>query len=194
MLLLQNPPWAQSASYSAALRESRNPTALQLTGRGDPTARGRGFSYMREEIKKAKEEAAAVKAKDDGTVQGEVQACRMHARCGWARLVCERRAVFAVMLVRVHNPRMVSGIKGLHAPRNLSHIATSRLLLLLSVDMCRWFCVCPMSGTDADLRRLGHKHAGELLMTKFNMSAEEVNALPRWDRIDVIRRWVTLTA
>ena len=71
LLLLQNPPWAQSASYSAALRESRNPTALQLTGRGDPTGRGRGFSYMREEVKKAKEDAAAVKAKDDGTVQGE---------------------------------------------------------------------------------------------------------------------------
>lgn len=68
---LQNPPWAQSASYSAALRESRNPTALQLTGRGDPTGRGRGFSYMREEVKRAKEEAGpAVKAKDDGTITG----------------------------------------------------------------------------------------------------------------------------
>lgn len=44
------------------------------------------------------------------------------------------------------------------------------------------------AGTDADLRRLGHKRAGDLLMTKFGMSAEEVNALARWDRIDVIRR------
>lgn len=43
-------------------------------------------------------------------------------------------------------------------------------------------------GTDADLRRLGHKRAGELLMTKFNMSAEQVAALPRWDRVDAIRR------
>jgi hypothetical protein len=44
------------------------------------------------------------------------------------------------------------------------------------------------AGTDADLRRLGHKRAGELLMNKFNMSKEEVDALPRWDRIDAIRR------
>lgn len=50
--------------------------------------------------------------------------------------------------------------------------------------------VAGTSGTDADLRRLGHKRAGELLMAKFNMSADEVNSLPRWDRIDVIRRQV----
>jgi hypothetical protein len=46
----------------------------------------------------------------------------------------------------------------------------------------------PPPGTDADLRRLPHKRAGELLMTKFGMSAEVVNGLARWDRIDAIRR------
>jgi hypothetical protein len=48
-------------------------------------------------------------------------------------------------------------------------------------------CSC-CAGTDADLRRLGHKRAGELLMSKFNMPKEEVDALARWDRIDAIRR------
>jgi hypothetical protein len=52
------------------------------------------------------------------------------------------------------------------------------------------FCGTCCAGTDADLRRLGHKRAGELLMSKFNMPKEEVDALPRWDRIDAIRRWV----
>jgi len=45
------------------------------------------------------------------------------------------------------------------------------------------------AGTDADLRRLGHKRAGELLMTKFGMDADTVAGLARWDRIDAIRRW-----
>jgi hypothetical protein len=50
--------------------------------------------------------------------------------------------------------------------------------------------VCPIpypTGTDADLRKLPHARAGELLRTKFNMSAEEVDALGRWARIDAIR-------
>jgi hypothetical protein len=46
---------------------------------------------------------------------------------------------------------------------------------------------CP-AGTDADLRRLGHKRAGELLMSKFNMPEAEVGLLARWDRIDAIRK------
>eukprot|EP00879_Flechtneria_rotunda_P031791 GHRR01034762.1.p1 GENE.GHRR01034762.1~~GHRR01034762.1.p1 ORF type:complete len:117 (-),score=28.31 GHRR01034762.1:622-972(-) len=44
------------------------------------------------------------------------------------------------------------------------------------------------AGTGADLRRLGHKRAGELLLTKFNMAPDMVAAMPRWDRIDAIRR------
>jgi hypothetical protein len=70
---LQNPPWQQSAAYHAALRESRNPAVLLLAGRADPTGRGRGFAYTREDPKKAKEEAApppGVKAMGDGTITG----------------------------------------------------------------------------------------------------------------------------
>ena len=47
---------------------------MSLTGRGDPTGRGRGFAFTREDIKKAKEEAApaqGVKAQADGTITGE---------------------------------------------------------------------------------------------------------------------------
>eukprot|EP00775_Hariotina_reticulata_P011322 gene11322-11472_t len=109
-----NPPWAQSAAYHAALRESKNPTALLLMGGGDPTGRGRGFAFTREDLKKGKDDAGTgpgVRAKDDGTI----------------------------------------------------------------------------TGTDADLRRLGHRRAGELLLTKFNMPEETVAQLARWDRIDAIR-------
>jgi hypothetical protein len=42
-------------------------------------------------------------------------------------------------------------------------------------------------GTDADLRKLPHARAGELLRERFNMSEEEVAALGRWARIDAIR-------
>jgi hypothetical protein len=46
---------------------------LLLAGRADPTGRGRGFAYTREDPKKAKEEAApppGVKAMGDGTITG----------------------------------------------------------------------------------------------------------------------------
>jgi len=42
-------------------------------------------------------------------------------------------------------------------------------------------------GTDADLRKLPHARAGELLRTKFGFSQEEVDGLGRWARIDAIR-------
>lgn len=46
------------------------------------------------------------------------------------------------------------------------------------------------TGTDADLRRLGHKRAGDILELKFGMDPATVKDLPRWDRIDAIRRCV----
>jgi hypothetical protein len=71
---LQSTPWAQSSAYQAALvHEGRNPTGLSLVGRGDPTGRGKGFAFIREDPKKAKEEAApppGVKAQADGTITG----------------------------------------------------------------------------------------------------------------------------
>jgi hypothetical protein len=55
-------------------------------------------------------------------------------------------------------------------------------------------CVCTLcavaSGTGADLRRLSHKRAGEILETKFGMDPGVVKDIPRWDRIDAIRRSV----
>lgn len=47
-------------------------------------------------------------------------------------------------------------------------------------------------GTGADLRRLSHKRAGEILETKFGMDPAVVKDIPRWDRIDAIRRSVLL--
>jgi len=72
--LQQNPPWAQTAAYQSSLRDVRNPTAMTLIGRGDPTGRGRGFAFTREDPKKAKEDAAnpqGVKAQADGSITGE---------------------------------------------------------------------------------------------------------------------------
>jgi hypothetical protein len=42
-------PWALSDNFVSALREGRG--RLALSGPGDPTARGFGFSYMRDERK-----------------------------------------------------------------------------------------------------------------------------------------------
>lgn len=39
-------PWALTDNFISALREQRG--SLALTGPGDPTARGDGFSYMKE--------------------------------------------------------------------------------------------------------------------------------------------------
>jgi hypothetical protein len=75
-LPLQNPPWAQSSAYLSALRDTRNPAHLALTGRADPTGRGRGFAFTREDPKKAKDDAApppGVKAQADGTITGKGQ-------------------------------------------------------------------------------------------------------------------------
>lgn len=55
------------------MHEGRNPTGLSLVGRGDPTGRGKGFAFIRDDPKKAKEEAApppGVKAQVDGTITG----------------------------------------------------------------------------------------------------------------------------
>lgn len=57
------------------------------------------------------------------------------------------------------------------------------------IALCKFVHDATRAGTDADLRRLGHKRAGELLMTKFGMDADTVAGLARWDRIDAIRRW-----
>lgn len=72
---LQNTPWAQSQAYQAALVQdtTRNPASLTLVGRGDPTGRGHGFSFIRDDPKKAKEEAAppsGLQAQADGTITG----------------------------------------------------------------------------------------------------------------------------
>ena len=48
------------------------------------------------------------------------------------------------------------------------------------------FVLC--AGTGADLRRLSHKRAGEILETKFGMDPTVVAGIARWDRIDTIRR------
>ena len=48
-LAVQTAPWALTDNFVSAVREGRG--ALALTGPGDPTARGQGFSYMRENIK-----------------------------------------------------------------------------------------------------------------------------------------------
>ncbi|KIY95912.1 Transcription initiation factor TFIID subunit 1 [Monoraphidium neglectum] len=108
-------PWHLSEAYQHVLREGRPGMLLALTGIGDPTGRGRGFSFVREDARRlAREEAKPAEGlarREDGTI----------------------------------------------------------------------------TGTDADLRKLPHARAGELLRTKFNMSAEEVDALGRWARIDAIR-------
>jgi hypothetical protein len=85
---VQNPPWAQAAAYHAALRESKNPTALLLIGGGDPTGRGRGFAFTREEVRKGKDEAGAgpgVRAKDDGTITGEQLVYQQHHQLMYQR-------------------------------------------------------------------------------------------------------------
>lgn len=42
----QGAPWAATDAYVGALREGRG--SLALTGAGDPTGRGRGYSYTRD--------------------------------------------------------------------------------------------------------------------------------------------------
>lgn len=76
---MQNTPWAQSQAYQSALVHdaARNPASLTLVGRGDPTGRGKGFSFIREDPKRAKEEAApppGVTAQADGTITGMTRA------------------------------------------------------------------------------------------------------------------------
>ncbi len=70
-------PWAQTSAYAAALREGRNPVALTLTARGDPSGRGRGFEYIREDQRRPRDEApaAGLKARDDGTITGACEEC-----------------------------------------------------------------------------------------------------------------------
>jgi hypothetical protein len=48
-LAIQMTPWALTDNFISALREQRG--SLALTGPGDPTARGDGFSYMKETAK-----------------------------------------------------------------------------------------------------------------------------------------------
>ena len=42
----QGAPWAATGAYVDAVREGRS--SLALTGAGDPTGRGRGYSYTRD--------------------------------------------------------------------------------------------------------------------------------------------------
>jgi Protein of unknown function (DUF3591) len=42
----QGAPWASTGAYVDAVREGRG--SLALTGAGDPTGRGRGYSYTRD--------------------------------------------------------------------------------------------------------------------------------------------------
>ena len=48
-MAVQNTPWALTDNFISAMRDGKG--ALALTGPGDPTARGEGFSFMRESIK-----------------------------------------------------------------------------------------------------------------------------------------------
>ena len=43
---VQSAPWVLTDNFISAMREGRG--ALALTGAGDPTARGEGFSYFKE--------------------------------------------------------------------------------------------------------------------------------------------------
>ena len=45
-LALCTTPWALTDNFVSALREGRG--RLQLSGAGDPTGRGRGFSFLRD--------------------------------------------------------------------------------------------------------------------------------------------------
>lgn len=48
-LLVQSTPWALTDNFVSAIRENRG--SLALIGPGDPTARGDGFSYMKESVR-----------------------------------------------------------------------------------------------------------------------------------------------
>jgi hypothetical protein len=69
-------PWKLSDAYLQALKEHKN-MLLAINGVGDASARGRAFSYMKEDIRKAGREEAqlapGVKARDDGTITGATQ-------------------------------------------------------------------------------------------------------------------------
>lgn len=172
----QNSPWAQSAAYQSALRDTRNPTPMTLTGRGDPTGRGRGFAFTREDPKKAKEEAApppGVKAQADGTITGG------------GKGLGGKAAGRLLLLLRSVPPHGGVTYKLI--------VACGRASVQQRCHLCDAAAAYDdfspfVAGTDADLRRLGHKRAGELLMSKFGMDADTVSALARWDRIDAIRR------
>lgn len=44
-----------------------------------------------------------------------------------------------------------------------------------------------ITGTVSDLRKLPHKQVGEMLVKEFNVPAETVETLDRWERIGVLR-------
>lgn len=46
---MQATPWGLTENFNAAMREGRG--RLALTGPGDPTGRGSGFSYLRDDRK-----------------------------------------------------------------------------------------------------------------------------------------------
>ncbi len=71
--LSQAAPWKVSDAYVAILKDKKLASFL-LKGIGDPTARGRGFSFMREEVKKhGKHDAPGpgVTSREDGTITGK---------------------------------------------------------------------------------------------------------------------------
>ena len=74
--VVQGMPWKMSDAYLQVLKDHKN-MLLAISGVGDSSARGRAFSYIKEDIRKAGREEAqlapGVKARDDGTITGEME-------------------------------------------------------------------------------------------------------------------------
>lgn len=200
---LQNTPWAQSQAYQAALVQdtTRNPASLTLVGRGDPTGRGHGFSFIRDDPKKAKDEAAppsGLQAQADGTITGAGRVKRWSVSLTDDVLVSGRGQVTTSAASRT----LFVTSKGTHCHfakaagdqgqqcccccllwASSLHCYCKASLSLTPLPAAAWRC----AGTGADLRRLSNKRAGEILETKFGLDPAVVQTIARWDRIDLIR-------
>jgi hypothetical protein len=67
----QGLPWDLSDAYQSVLKDQKN-VLLMVSGVGDPTGRGRGISFIREDVRRAgREEVAAIAARADGSIVGE---------------------------------------------------------------------------------------------------------------------------
>jgi len=75
-LAVQMTPWALTENFIAAQREQRG--SLALTGPGDPTARGDGFSYMKETAKVNAGGGGGVYLRSRGSSEW-LWSCRAHA-------------------------------------------------------------------------------------------------------------------